>query len=104
MDDDRVAFARVGEQRLKLRPIRVFAGGGIREHAVEIDAFELSLRVLIEGTDSHVPDPLPLPRYRHTEEDFDRMLKSTLTIDTAAPPCEMSDQVYEIALHLSTNT
>jgi len=59
MDDHRVARAGKTEQRRQLRPPGILAGRLLGEGPIDCDGVELSLRVLLEGADPNVPNPLP---------------------------------------------
>ncbi len=58
MNHQGVALADVVEQRFKLRALRVLARRLVDEHLADLNAFKLSIRVLVERTDSYVTNPL----------------------------------------------
>jgi hypothetical protein len=58
MHHDGVAFARVREQGLQLRPVSVFSRCLIGEYFVSVQVFELAVSILIDAADPDVCDAL----------------------------------------------
>ncbi|MOA07606.1 hypothetical protein D3C78_1273130 [compost metagenome] len=60
MDHQGVPVAHVAEQRVELGTLGVLAGRLVGEHLAHLGALELAIRVLVEGTDPDIADPLPV--------------------------------------------
>jgi hypothetical protein len=58
VDHDRVPVAGEAEQRCELGPLRVLARSVIGEEAVDDEAVELAIRVLLEAADPDVAEAL----------------------------------------------
>jgi len=55
-----IAFPRIFEQRLELRPFGVLAGCLAGENPIRVEMFKLTFGVLIVTADPNVSDALPL--------------------------------------------
>jgi hypothetical protein len=62
MNHQNIAVAKIIERRMKLRPVRVLATCFIRKLLVELRALKLTLLVLINARNPHVPNALTAPR------------------------------------------
>jgi hypothetical protein len=56
--DHGIAGAHEREQRIELRPLRVFARCLVGKSAIKLNAVELALGILLERTDPHIADAL----------------------------------------------
>ncbi|MBG6184661.1 hypothetical protein IWX65_002639 [Arthrobacter sp. CAN_A214] len=53
-----VAFTNKYQQVLEFWAFRIFSGGLVGEHPVQLDAFQLTLGVLIQAADPDIPNTL----------------------------------------------
>ncbi|MNG40752.1 hypothetical protein D3C84_1295040 [compost metagenome] len=60
MDHQGVAIADVAEQGVELGTLGVLAGSLVGEHLFYLGTFQLSIRILVQGTDPDIADPLSL--------------------------------------------
>jgi hypothetical protein len=60
VDDHHIAFADEGEKGVKLRAAGVLAGGFIGEEAVEFNAVQLAVGILVGAADADIADALAL--------------------------------------------
>ena len=83
MHHDGVTFAHEGQQGVELWPLCIFARCFVGEHLVLLNLLQLTLRVLIEATDSDIAD--------------------ALTFQSSLPSEFCQVEIYDLSRHVSIN-
>src|SRR6516164_418701 len=58
MDDEGIAITQVRDGTGKLRTVGVLAARLVGEHLIQLDTIELTIRVLVDGADTLITNPL----------------------------------------------